>query len=159
MSNSLCNRCDLSFRCALNYDGIPCRENRSVEPTEYDRIMDADENLLAGILAQYAYSAAKQDGGWLTDARAVKKWLRLSPEEADKEVSTKEPKLMLSAAIKIVADSIRNDAADTPFDQLLPALKLCKANGMNDIRDVLSAAEKITEPTQRAKKKPQRAAG
>lgn len=37
---SLCNRCSMKFRCCLNYDGKPCKENRDVEPTNYDALKD-----------------------------------------------------------------------------------------------------------------------
>ena len=33
---SLCSRCEKSSVCLLNYDGVPCREIRTVEPTRMD---------------------------------------------------------------------------------------------------------------------------
>lgn len=35
---TLCDRCDIEASCLLNYDGVPCRKNRTVEPTNADRI-------------------------------------------------------------------------------------------------------------------------
>ena len=47
MSHSLCNRCEHYSGCLLNFDGKPCRKLRSVEPTNYDRIMEMDAEQLA----------------------------------------------------------------------------------------------------------------
>ena len=35
---TLCDHCDMRARCLLNYDGVLCQKNRSVEPTNADRI-------------------------------------------------------------------------------------------------------------------------
>ena len=51
MGHSLCNRCDQYFGCCLNFDGKPCRKLRSVEPTNYDRVMEMDVRQLADFLA------------------------------------------------------------------------------------------------------------
>ena len=50
MAHSLCNRCDQYSGCGLNFDGKPCRKLRSVEPTNYDRIMEMDVDRLAHFL-------------------------------------------------------------------------------------------------------------
>ena len=48
---TLCDRCDIYMSCLLNYDGPACRRNRTVEPTNADRIRAmSDEEL-----ADYAY--------------------------------------------------------------------------------------------------------
>ena len=53
MGHSLCNRCDQYFGCCLNFDGKPCRKLRSVEPTNYDRVMEMDVEQLANLLATF----------------------------------------------------------------------------------------------------------
>lgn len=55
MGHSLCNRCNIRFSCCLNYDGVPCRKNRDVEPTNYDRIMDMSAEELAEFLKEAEY--------------------------------------------------------------------------------------------------------
>ena len=43
---TLCDRCDIAASCLLNYDGVPCRKNRTVEPTNADRLRAmTDEDL------------------------------------------------------------------------------------------------------------------
>ena len=59
MSHSLCNRCDKHSGCYLNFDGKPCRKLRSVEPTNYDRIMEMDEERLAAFNAEYSCPPGK----------------------------------------------------------------------------------------------------
>lgn len=44
---TLCDRCDIVMRCLLDYDGIPCRKNRTVEPTNADRIRSMTDEELA----------------------------------------------------------------------------------------------------------------
>ena len=44
---TLCDRCEKQFSCLLNYDGVPCRKNRTVEPTNYDRIISKTPEELA----------------------------------------------------------------------------------------------------------------
>lgn len=51
MGYSLCNRCDQYAGCCLNYDGKSCRKLRSVEPNNYDRLMDMDVDRFARFLA------------------------------------------------------------------------------------------------------------
>ncbi len=53
MGHSLCNRCDQYFGCCLNFDGKPCRKLRSVEPTNYDRVMEMDVEQLANLFATF----------------------------------------------------------------------------------------------------------
>lgn len=48
---TLCDRCSIAARCLLNYDGIPCRKLRTVEPTNADRIRAMSDETLAGFLA------------------------------------------------------------------------------------------------------------
>ena len=59
MSHSLCNRCEHYSGCLLNFDGKPCRKLRSVEPTNYDRIMEMDEEQLAAFNAEYSCPPGK----------------------------------------------------------------------------------------------------
>ena len=43
---TLCDRCKMAVSCLLNYDGVPCRKNRTVEPTKADRLRAmSDEDL------------------------------------------------------------------------------------------------------------------
>ena len=56
--NSLCEKCHLKYRCALNFDGEPCKENRDVEPTYLDYFKDRtdyckDAEKLADFLTQF----------------------------------------------------------------------------------------------------------
>ena len=44
---TLCDKCDIYMRCLLDYDGIPCRKNRTVEPTNADRIRAMTDEELA----------------------------------------------------------------------------------------------------------------
>ena len=44
---TLCDRCDIAASCLLNYDGVPCRKNRTVEPTNADRIRAMTDEELA----------------------------------------------------------------------------------------------------------------
>ena len=48
---TLCDRCDIYMRCLLNYDGPACRRNRTVEPTNADRIRAMTDEELAKLLA------------------------------------------------------------------------------------------------------------
>lgn len=55
---TLCDRCKEYARCALSYDGDNCRRNRTVEPTNADRIRSmTDEEL-----AEYLYIKTCEDG-------------------------------------------------------------------------------------------------
>ena len=47
---SLCDRCDIYMSCLLNYDGPACRRNRTVEPTNADRIRAMTDEELAAFL-------------------------------------------------------------------------------------------------------------
>lgn len=49
---TLCDRCEKQFSCLLNYDGVPCRKNRTVEPTNYDRIISKTPEEMAEFLNQ-----------------------------------------------------------------------------------------------------------
>jgi len=44
---TLCDRCDIYMSCLLNYDGPACRRNRTVEPTNSDRIRAMTDEELA----------------------------------------------------------------------------------------------------------------
>ncbi len=44
---TLCDRCDQRMHCLLNYDGKPCRKNRSVEPTNADLLRSLEDKDLA----------------------------------------------------------------------------------------------------------------
>ena len=47
---TLCDRCEKQLSCLLDYDGVPCRKNRTVEPTNYDRIITKTPEELAMLL-------------------------------------------------------------------------------------------------------------
>lgn len=47
---TLCDRCDIAASCLLNYDGVPCRKNRTVEPTRADRVRGMTDEDLAEFL-------------------------------------------------------------------------------------------------------------
>ena len=44
---TICDRCEEYARCCLNYDGDNCRRNRTVEPTNADRIRAMTDEELA----------------------------------------------------------------------------------------------------------------
>lgn len=74
---TLCDRCDNAFHCLLNYDGKSCRNNRTVEPTNADRIRAMTDEELAEWLDNNDSNFPISDGGehWLS-------WLK-SPVEVD----------------------------------------------------------------------------
>ena len=47
---TLCDRCEKAVGCLLNFDGILCRKNRTVEPTNADRIRSMTDEELAKML-------------------------------------------------------------------------------------------------------------
>ena len=49
---TLCDRCEKAAGCLLNFDGIPCRKNRTVEPTIADRIRSMNDEELAEWLSK-----------------------------------------------------------------------------------------------------------
>lgn len=51
---TLCDRCDIYMSCLLNYDGPACRRSRTVEPTNYDRIISKSAEYLAAFIAKIA---------------------------------------------------------------------------------------------------------
>lgn len=50
---TLCDRCEEYARCCLNYDGDNCRRNRTVEPTNADRIRAMSDEELAEWINKY----------------------------------------------------------------------------------------------------------
>ena len=44
---TLCDRCKIEASCLLNYDGKLCRKNRTVEPTNADRLRAMTDEELA----------------------------------------------------------------------------------------------------------------
>lgn len=44
---TLCDRCEEYARCCLDYDGRNCRRNRTVEPTNADRLRAMSDEELA----------------------------------------------------------------------------------------------------------------
>lgn len=72
MSKSLCQRCSLYFRCSLNYDGVPCRKNRDVEPTVFDKINDMSLKELAEFLSEWASTSL----AWKRDPGEIEEWLK-----------------------------------------------------------------------------------
>ena len=53
---TICDRCKEYARCCLNYDGDNCRRNRTVEPTNADRI----RSMTDGELAEFLYNVWKE---------------------------------------------------------------------------------------------------
>lgn len=47
---TLCDRCDIYMSCLLDYDGPACRRDRTVEPTNADRIRGMTDEELANII-------------------------------------------------------------------------------------------------------------
>ena len=72
MGHSLCGRCSIRFSCCLNYDGAPCRKNRDVEPTNYDRIMDMSAEEFAEFLKGTEYRPPWADAFEKTCCRKCK---------------------------------------------------------------------------------------
>ena len=72
MSHSLCDRCSSYFSCSLNYDGKPCRKNRDVEPTNFDKIKDMSLEELAFYLSEWASSRL----AWERSPEKIEEWLK-----------------------------------------------------------------------------------
>ena len=71
-SITLCDRCDIAMSCLLNYDGTLCRKNRTVEPTNADRVRAMSDEELAHILRMTAKGGVighRSEAEWLD-------WLR-----------------------------------------------------------------------------------
>lgn len=63
---TLCDRCDICMSCLLDYDGIPCRKNRTVEPTNADRIRAMTDEELAFYIVNYPkWSDESACASWL----------------------------------------------------------------------------------------------
>jgi hypothetical protein len=50
---TLCDRCDIVMSCLLDYDGVLCRRNRTVQPTNADRIRAMTDEELAKLFANH----------------------------------------------------------------------------------------------------------
>ena len=74
---TLCDRCDIAASCLLNYDGVPCRKNRTVEPTNADRIRAMSGEELAKKMSGLESFALTCGGGWPPE-----KWLDWLRQEA-----------------------------------------------------------------------------
>lgn len=74
---TLCDRCDIYMSCLLDYDGIPCRKNRTVQPTNADRVRaKTDEEL------EEWYWWMHKEMMYYTDSYAfVHNWLKQEIEE------------------------------------------------------------------------------
>lgn len=59
---TLCDRCDIAASCLLNYDGVPCRKNRTVEPTNADRIRAMTDEELAEFINDTEYGFIDRPG-------------------------------------------------------------------------------------------------
>ena len=59
---TLCDRCEKAARCLLNFDGIPCKKNRTVEPTNYDRLISKTPEELADF---FYMKTPKETLAWL----------------------------------------------------------------------------------------------
>lgn len=56
---ALCDRCDIVMSCLLDYDGILCRKNRTVEPTNADKIRAmTDEEMVEAIYKTFCHDEA-----------------------------------------------------------------------------------------------------
>lgn len=73
---TLCDRCDEVMSCMRNYDGIPCRRNRTVEPTNADRIRAMTDEELAD-----AFMAAEKYGRIHNGQRTKEWWLNWLRQE------------------------------------------------------------------------------
>ena len=73
---TLCDRCDIAASCLLNYDGVPCRKNRTVEPTEAYRIRAMSDEELA------CYLNHVETDGRVYGPQGVEYWLDLLRQEA-----------------------------------------------------------------------------
>lgn len=76
MSRSLCQRCSTYSSCCLNYDGKACQKERDVEPTNFDKINDMDEQQLAAFLSDWA----EDQKAWKGDEGMVEAWLQDKPD-------------------------------------------------------------------------------
>lgn len=77
---TLCDHCHMRARCLLNYDGVLCRKNRSVEPTNADRIRAMSDEELADFfdsIVQDWHQGTAQIGNRIIDS-----WLDWLKEEA-----------------------------------------------------------------------------
>lgn len=74
---TLCDRCGVAMSCLLDYDGIPCRKNRTVEPTNADRIRALTDEELAD-----AFMAAEKYGRIHNGQRTKEWWLEWLRQEA-----------------------------------------------------------------------------
>lgn len=74
---TLCDRCDICMSCLLNYDGPACRRNRTVEPTNADRIRAMTDEELAKKMSGLESFALTCGGGWPPE-----KWLDWLKQEA-----------------------------------------------------------------------------
>lgn len=52
---TLCDRCDNAMHCLLNFDGVPCRKIRTVEPSKADYIRSMSNEELADFIAKALY--------------------------------------------------------------------------------------------------------
>lgn len=74
---TLCDRCDIYMSCLLTYDGPACRRNRTVEPTNADRIRAMTDEELAKKISGIEQFALTTDGAW-----SPEKWLDWLRQEA-----------------------------------------------------------------------------
>lgn len=75
---TLCDRCGFEMSCLLNYDGISCRKNRTIEPTNADRIRAMTDEELASWIVH------KTDGrGFDGYKERVNAWLDWLRQEVD----------------------------------------------------------------------------
>lgn len=51
---TLCDRCDAWASCLLDYDGVACRRNRTVEPIKADRVRSMSDPELATFITELA---------------------------------------------------------------------------------------------------------
>lgn len=62
---TLCDRCDIWARCCLVYDGNACRRNRTVEPTNADKIRSMTDEELAYLLVHNPWMREESALDWL----------------------------------------------------------------------------------------------
>ena len=84
---TLCDRCDNWARCCLDYDGNACRRNRTVEPTNADRIRAMSDEELANWLGDMIFPQClvcpATDEPWCLDRdcfTVMLAWLRARAE-------------------------------------------------------------------------------
>ncbi len=78
---TLCDRCDIVMSCLLDYDGVLCRRNRTVQPTNADRIRAMTDDELAEFLGIQAAKWCNYMDKSEEEAKWYREWLKSPVEE------------------------------------------------------------------------------